>query len=389
MSKDLYKTLGVDKNSSDEQIKSAFKKMSKIKHPDKCGFNKDNEPEKYKQFESDFADICEAYEILKDKDKREMYDRGGYEACKNGGPQFDPSDLFAQFFGQGMSGMFGSFGQGMGGMGGMGRNNEIRKGKTVVKVLNVSLEDIYNGKTVSVKHNKTVLCSKCNGEGGSSAATCAKCRGTGSFNRVVQMGMGTMQISSGMCDNCSGKGKVTRKEDQCKECVGKCVKTVNKTLDVVIEKGMDESKVIPFISEADEEPGVMAGDVIYKINIENHRLFKKRGNDLILEKKISLNEALCGFCFDIEYFNKQTLNIVSNQGEIIGHKEIKCIKNKGLPIHGSHSYGDLYIIFDVKFPSKTDIKPEEFEVLKKILPNPCNKTADKACLSMTKTNVAF
>uniref|UniRef100_A0A8C5KVL2 DnaJ heat shock protein family (Hsp40) member A4 n=1 Tax=Jaculus jaculus TaxID=51337 RepID=A0A8C5KVL2_JACJA len=210
---EYYDILGVKPSASPEEIKKAYRKLALKYHPDK---NPD-EGEKFKL-------ISQAYEVLSDPKKRDIYDQGGEQAIKEGGsgsPGFSsPMDIFDMFFGGG------------------GRMARERRGKNVVHQLSVTLEDLYNGVTKKLALQKNVICEKCEGIGGKkgSVEKCPLCKGRGMQIHIQQIGPGMVQQIQTVCIECKGQGERINPKDRCEECSGAKVIREKKIIEVHVEK---------------------------------------------------------------------------------------------------------------------------------------------------------
>ncbi|XP_060083739.1 dnaJ homolog subfamily A member 1-like [Ylistrum balloti] len=344
-----YKILGVDPSCTPEELKKAYRKLALKYHPDK---NPD-EGEKFKA-------ISQAYEVLADPKKREIYDRGGEEAIKGGdaGGGFNfhsPMDIFDMFFG--------------GGGGGGRRGRGPAKGKDVVHQIKVSLEDLYKGATRKLALQKNVICDKCDGRGGKEGAVekCTQCRGTGMQVRIQQIGPGMVQQIQSVCGDCQGQGERINPKHRCKHCQGRKVVRERKILEVHIDKGMRDGQNIRFHGEGDQEPGLEAGDIIIVLDEKEHSAFRRHDNDLIMEMELNLVETLCGFQKTIPTLDDRTLVLTNLPGDVIKHASVKCVMNEGMPIYKDpFEKGRLIIKFSIKFPDKID--PACVGSLEKILP---------------------
>ena len=286
--KKLYEVLGVDKDSTFDQIKKAYRKKAIKEHPDKGG-----DPDKFKE-------VTAAYEILSDKEKREIYDKHGAEAAKQGRPQGGGGDIFSQMFG--------------GGMGGGPRGPQ--KGKSVQHAIKVTLEEIYKGKTTKIAVNRDRICTTCEGKGGMNGAnaTCSKCKGRGMVTKMTMIGPGMYSQSTGPCDDCGGSGEQIDEADKCKNCNGKKVIKEKKVLEASIDKGSPHGEKYIFHGESDEHPDKEAGDVVIVVNEQPHKLFKRKGADLLIERDITLLESLTGADFVIDFLDGTKLRIKSAEG---------------------------------------------------------------------------
>lgn len=346
-----YTQLGVDKNASADEIKKAYRKAAIKNHPDKGG-----DPEKFK-------DIAQAYDVLSDPEKKEIYDTYGEDALKEGmgggGGGGNPFDIFESFFGGGM-----------GGHGGRRGHGGPRKGEDVAHPLKVTLEDLYKGNTKKLSLSKNVLCTKCKGAGSKSgnSGRCGNCQGTGMKVTIRQIGPGMMQQMQSVCPECRGTGQMIKEADKCQQCRGNKVIQEKKILEVNIEKGMQHGQKITFQGEADEAPDTLPGDVILVLQQKEHATFKRKGNDLFVEKEISLTEALCGYQFVIQHLDGRQLLVSSNEGEIVKPGAFKAVFDEGMPDwQRSFDKGKLFVHFNVKFPEPGDIGDDDVSVLEKVL----------------------
>lgn len=217
----------------------------------------------------------------------------------------------------------------------------------------MTLEEIYSGKATKIAVNRERICGPCKGIGGKEGAVqkCSTCKGRGMVTRMQQLGPGMYTQSSGPCDDCRGKGEVIDDKNKCKTCAGKKVVKEKKIIDAEIDKGAPNGQQYTFHGEADEYPGVEAGDVVIIVQEQPHKVFKRKGADLLIEKEITLLQALTGVDFVITHLDGTKLRIQNTPGEVIKPDDIKTVPEKGLPFHRSpYKFGNLYIVFKVSFP---------------------------------------
>jgi len=341
----LYELLNCPKDATSNEIKKAYRKIAMKAHPDKGG-----DPEKFKE-------INGAYEVLSNEDKRATYDKYGMDGLKDGG----------MGGGGGMEDLFSMFGGG----GPRRQQQGAKKTKPVMKEVQVKLEEVFEGKVVKLPIKKRICCESCSGKGGKNIKTCSDCKGQGFKIKTQMLGPGMIQQSQVPCNACRGEGKIFDEKDRCTVCKGEKIKDVEKILEIPIDKGIPDEKTILFAGEGNEMPGTMAGDLHVRVSIKPHPIFERKGADLIMKKKISLLEALCGVNFKLKQLDGVDLVICSAPADIIATGDFKVIQGKGMPFYGdSMSCGNLIIQFDVEFPKGEQLKKEAREQLKKVLPGP-------------------
>ncbi|KAJ8470167.1 hypothetical protein OPV22_024510 [Ensete ventricosum] len=355
-----YEILGVSKNASQDDLKKAYRKAAIKNHPDKGG-----DPEKFKE-------LAQAYEVLSDPEKREIYDQYGEDALKEGmggggGGGHNPFDIFESFFG----------GSPLGG-GGSSRGRRQRRGEDAIHPLKVSLEDLYNGTSKKLSLSRNVICQKCKGKGSKSGAStsCSGCEGSGMKVTIRQLGPGMIQQMQHPCSECKGTGETINEKDRCPQCKGEKVIPEKKVLEVMVEKGMQNGQKITFPGEADEAPDTVTGDIVFVLQQKDHPKFKRKGDDLFYEHTLSLAEALCGFQFVLTHLDNRQLLIKSNPGEVVKPDQFKAINDEGMPMYQRpFMRGKLYIHFTVDFPDS--LMPDQCKALEAALPpKPASQTTD-------------
>lgn len=320
-----YKTLGIERDATAQQIKKAFRKLSLQYHPDK---NQGNEEARKK-----FVEITEAYEVLSDEEKRQIYDLGGEEGLKK---QNEPSSPFDMFFGGG------------GGRGGRGGR---QKGPDFRMEFEVTLNDIYNGAEKEFNVNRKVLCMKCRGTGakGGETTKCKKCKGKGVVMSLQQLGPGFNVQMQSNCEKCGGKGKTFK--TACPHCKGKKVVPEEKSLSAVVEKGMPNGHEIVFERASEQSPETVPGDVILVVKTKNHKTYTRKGNDLHHTMTISLKEALLGFSKELEQLDGRPITI--KRDSVTYQDYVLTVPGEGMPHHNFPSdKGKLFVKFKVAFPQK-------------------------------------
>ncbi len=313
-----YDILNLQKDTSADEIKKAYRKLAVQKHPDKGG-----DPEEFKR-------ISEAYKTLSDPEKRKIYDQLGDEGFKQheqGGAgdtgDFNPFDLFRNFFGGGMpGGMFG-FGNPHGGHG----------RKVMQHTLNVTMEDVYMGTTRRLRIKDDRSCPSCE-------SICHACGGSGSQMQQIRMGP-MVQVISSPCGACNGKGKVASSSGKagCNTCNGKGKIQDIHNIEVPIPAG----------AASGEQVQIQVGsnlDLIITFSVANHNVFKRRGNEITMEIKLSLRESFLGKTITIPHFDGDIIINTSDYGIIYDNQKIR-IPRKGFK-QGQHvPRGDLMLWFYV------------------------------------------
>jgi len=362
---EYYDRLGLTSDATLESIKSAYRKLAIKYHPDK---NPDN-PEAVEKFKQ----ISEAYEILSDSDKRKQYDRFGKEGLNISG--INPEDIFAQFF-DGMGGF--------GGFGGFGRKDP-RRTEDIIQEVPIRLEEFYLSASHKISINRKITCSLCNGSGGKdgiSSSKCSSCNGKGMKVLMRPIGPNMMQQMMVPCPDCHGKGDNLSDDQKCHQCHGNKMIDERKDFILTIEKGMRHGEKIIFEQESHQLSGKVAGNVIFVLVEQPHSTFKRRGNDLITTVTINLLEALGGCNLTIKHLDNRSLQIKTEYGDIIKPNEVRMIQNEGMPIHIKRSSvnkkGNLYIEFNIEFPTTEFIQTKSIRQLERVLPprKNCHKLSD-------------
>lgn len=342
MSHKLYNALGLNKcsNPSQNDIKRAYKKMAMEHHPDK---NKDN-PEA----EEKFKNISHAYNILSDDKKKNIYDQVGDEGYNNEAHQhhhhsMNQSDIFEQFFNrQGSHEDFASH-FGFGGF----HNQQQHENNTCnsqQKVMSVTLEEAFKGISKNIKINITKYCHDC-------MIKCVNCDGSGIVKQIKNMGVFT-QIFTAHCDKCDTSGYCVKSNNKnCSDCKGngKYTKEINAFLN--IPAGIEHGYKTAFqeMGEQPKNPNKKAGDLILEIQIEEHKKFKRQGNDLHYKTSISFIDSIIGKDIVIECFNED-IKLNTNIFGVVNPSKKYLIENKGMPILNTANRGNMYIEFTIVYP---------------------------------------
>lgn len=319
---ELYDILGLKPTATTDEIRKAGKDAAIKHHPDKGGD------------EEMFKKTRHAVEILMDSEKRARYDATGSDEDIPEGHGMPPD----------LASIFGAMGMNMGGM--FGRQDGERpktKSQATVNEIHISLEDMFNGKTIPFTFSQKKFCLKCKGSGGESTETCKPCGGKGQVAVVRQMGP-MIQQTIMPCQKCSGVGKAPI--GKCKTCSGEKLIASEKTLNIVVPPGSDDM-ISRFNEAASDVPGVdIAGDMVFVIKMKPHDIYRRQGQNMYVERAITLKEALIGWSIDLPHPSGKPLNI--KRKDVTQPEQTITIDDAGMP--GSVSNGKLFITCHVSLP---------------------------------------
>ncbi|MCK9329343.1 MAG: molecular chaperone DnaJ [Candidatus Cloacimonetes bacterium] len=353
--RDYYEVLGVEKNSDDDTIKRAYRKLAMKYHPDK---NKDN-----KEAEEKFKEACEAYEVLSDKDKRARYDQYGHAGLEgafgNGGfswNDFTHQGDFSDIFG-GFDSIFEAF-FGGGGSRRSRHNPGQMKGEDLRIEMSLSLKEIAEGVSKTVKINIKDTCQACNGTGSQDGKTktCTQCGGQGQVRQVRQSLFGHVQTIV-TCPSCKGEGKII--ENKCSVCKGEGRTPQSKNINVNIPAGVSEGQYIRLRGEGNVAPrGGIRGDILVHIHEKEDEYLKREGANLYREFPITFTQAALGSEIIVPVINKK-IKIKIPAGTQSG--KVFKLNNQGLPQVNSSLMGDLFVQVNIVTP--TNLSQEEVRIL--------------------------
>ncbi|HZQ17701.1 MAG TPA: molecular chaperone DnaJ [Terriglobales bacterium] len=342
--RDYYEVLGVQRGATDQEIKSAYRKLALQYHPDRNPNNPDAE-EKFKE-------CSEAYAILADTEKRGLYDRFGHAGvgtAAGGGAGFDATvfqdfhDIFGEFFG------FGDlFGAGRG-----GRRTREQRGADLREDITIEFEEAVFGTEKKITYRKHELCETCKGSGsaqGKAPATCRTCGGRGQ----VRYQQGFFSIAR-TCPACQGAGSVI--SDPCTKCKGEGRVLQQKTIDAKIPAGVEDGTRIRFtgVGEAGVHGGP-AGDLYAVLQVKEHPFFERQGNDLYCSIPVSVTQAALGVEIQVPTLEgEQTLKVPEGTQSGTTLK----LRHKGVPVLNGHGKGDLFVEIRVETPTKLSKRQRE------------------------------
>lgn len=352
--RDFYEVLGVSRDADERALKSAYRKMAMKYHPDR---NPDDDAA-----ENNFKEVNEAYDALKDPDKRAAYDRFGHAAFEQGMGGGGGGPGFGNDFSSTMSDIFDEFFGGSGSGGGRGRRGGSDRGSDLRYNMEVDLEDTFAGKTVEIDVPTTATCTSCSGSGakpGTNPKSCSTCGGAGRV-RATQ-GFFTVERT---CMSCQGRGEVI--SDPCADCGGNGRVTQDRTLSVNIPAGIEDGTRIRLSGEG--EAGVRggpSGDLYIFVSLRPHTFFQRDGADLFCRVPISMATAALGGQFDVPTVDGGKTRVKIPEGTQTA-KQFR-LRGKGMPVLRSSKVGDMYIQVVVETPRNLSRKQrellEEFESL--------------------------
>ena len=337
--KDYYEVLGVSKSASQDEIKSAFRKLAKKYHPDVS-----KEPDA----EAKFKEVQEAYAVLSDEQKRKQYDQFGHAAFQNGGggasgfggfdfSGFDYEDIFDNIFGG-----FGGFGSSR-----RGSSTRAAKGSDSLIRMKLTFEEAIYGTKKDVDLDVVEDCSECHGKGGFDETTCDKCRGSGTITSEQRTIFGSF-LSKTTCPSCGGKGKTYKKK--CTNCSGSGKVKNHQTVEVKVPAGVDTGNRLRLSGKGGAGiNGGPNGDLYIEFNVSEHDFYVRDEDDIYIEVPITITEAVLGTKKDVPTLQGVvTLNIPSGSESGDKHR----IKGRGIHNDYTHHKGDMYIVLKIVTPKK-------------------------------------
>ena len=340
MKRDFYDVLGLKRGASADEVKSAYRKLAKELHPDR-------NPED-KNAEHRIKEINEAYDVLKDQDKRSAYDRFGHAAFEGGGQRGSGGFDFASSFTDVFDDLFGEF------MGGR-RARRQNRGQDLRYNMEITLEDAFRGKQATIRVPTAVACEACGGVGaepGSRPETCPTCSGLGKVR--AQQGFFTIERT---CPNCRGQGRIVR--NPCKACGGAGRVQKERTLSVDVPAGVEEGTRIRLAGEG--QAGVNGGppgDLYIFLSVVPHALFQRDGHDLYCRVPVGFATAALGGGIEVPSLDGGRARVHIPEGSQSGRQF--RLRGKGMPVlKGGGMVGDLFIEIAVETPVKLNKKQKE------------------------------
>jgi molecular chaperone DnaJ len=320
--RDYYEVLGVERSASEDEIKKAFRALAMKHHPDRNPG--DDEAAVL------FKEAAEAYAVLSDADKREVYDQYGHEGLSRGGGMPSGDDLESMFRGAGLGDIFGA-----------AINSFFGGGRREVKRIEIDLIEAYRGCTRTVQHRHMEECRECRGTGakpGTKAPRCQRCNGHG----VLAAGpLGMMRVR---CNGCQGRGAIIR--DPCASCRGNGQIEVTSRLEIAIPAGIESGQ------------GIRAGDdAVFEVRVREHDLFRRKSENLICEVPITFSQAALGAEIEVPSLDGKLMHTIRPG---VQSSDVIRIPGKGMPILGAGGRrGDMHVILVVETPKNLSKRQEE------------------------------
>ena len=370
--RDYYEVLGVSKNATDEELKKAYRKLAIKYHPDKNPGDKEAE-EKFKE-------AAEAYDVLRDKEKRARYDQFGHAGVDGqagfGGGGMNMDDIFSMF-----GDIFG--GRGFGGCGGFGgfgggrssSGSRVNRGGNLRIRVKLTLEEINKGVEKKIKVKKYVPCKSCGGSGakaGSEKETCPHCGGSGTIIQVQRTILGNMQTRT-TCPHCQGEGVIIK--DKCPDCHGDGIVQSEEVMQIKIPAGVSDGMQLSMQGKgnAGARNGIN-GDLIVLIEEVKHDIFERDGNNLCMQTYITFSQAVQGTTIEVPTLDGK-VKFKIEQGMQSG--KVYRLKGKGLPEVNGYGRGDLLVRVDVWVPKSFTKEQkkllDELDKHKEFQPKPSGK----------------
>ena len=344
MKEDYYQILGIQRTASEVEIKSAFRRQAMKYHPDRNPGNKEAEEQ--------FKKVNEAFSVLSDPQKKQMYDQYGHEGL-NGAGGFggfnangfgDFSDIFGSIFGDVFGGNFGR----------RGGAPRPQRGEDLKIDISLTLEEAFSGKEVPIDYTRLDNCPACDGSGaapGSARKTCRSCNGSG----TVTYSQGFFSMRQ-VCPDCGGRGTVVEKP--CPECRGSGHKRVKEQITVKVPSGVRSGIVLRVSNGGDiGVNGGGFGDLHVEVHVKEHKIFRRAGDDLVLDAPITYPQAVLGGSIKVPTIEGKELEVTIPKATQFG--AVLKMQGNGMPRLGKKGFGDLLINIKIDVPKKPTAKQKE------------------------------
>ncbi len=340
---DYYQTLGVERSASQDELKKAYRKLAMQYHPDRNPGDATAEQK--------FKEISEAYDVLKDGDKRAAYDRFGHDAFTSGG---GPGGFGGGGFSGGAAGFADIFDEMFGDFMGGRRGSTAQSGADLRYNLEITLEEAYQGKTAQLRVPTSVACDACNGSGAaknSSPVTCPTCQGRGRVR--AQQGFFTIERT---CPTCQGVGRII--ENPCEVCNGSGRVHKEKTLQANIPAGVEDGTRIRLSGEGEAGlRGAPPGDLYLFLTVAPHEIFQREGANIFCQVPIPMTTAALGGSIEVPVVDGGRAKVTVPSGTQSGQRF--RLRSKGMPVLRSKAVGDMYVEVAVETPRNLTKRQQE------------------------------
>ena len=322
--RDYYEVLGVNKTSSQDEIKKAYRKLAKELHPDKGGD------------ENKFKEVSEAYEVLSDDSKKANYDRFGHNENNRGNPE-DMFRGFHEMFNQRFN-----------------QAPQVRTGENMSVTVKLTLEEIFNGVNKKYNYNRNVSCTECEGNGGTEPYSCPTCNGSGMVTNLTRTPMGTFQTTH-PCPSCESTG--TKYKTECGTCKGSGLTSKTESLEVDVPAGVQDGMTFVMQGKGQGIKSGVNGDLHIRVIELPHKVFTRVGADLKMNLKLSYPQLVLGDKIEIETIegNKIRMN-VPEYSDVGSNLRVPF---KGTRLYGKDNRGDLIVTLGVEIPNDIDDETKE------------------------------
>ena len=354
--RDYYDILGVEKNADADEVKRAYRRLAMKHHPDRNPGDA--------EAEAKFKEAAEAYEVLSDEQMRSRYDQFGHAGVRGGGGpaghdfnRMNVEDIFSMF-----TDIFG--GQGGGGFGGQrprGGRRGVPRGYDLETEVSISLNDVLDGCEREVEFSRLDVCDTCDGSGAKAGSEPTKCATCGGQGQVMQQGLGGMFRIATACPHCRGRGTII--EDPCDDCRGKGRKPKQRTISVKIPPGVHHGQAVRIKGEGEPPQQEVSpsgegvhGDLHVVVTVEEHDLFTREGDHLLMEMPISFTQAALGAELEVPTLDGKTTLKVPHGTQFGATFKIN---GEGLPSLRSQRRGDIVVLAKVEIPKKMTNKQKE------------------------------
>ena len=353
--RDYYEILGVERTADGEEIKRAYRRLAMKHHPDR---NPGDE-----EAEAKFKEAAEAYEVLSDEQKRQVYNQYGHDGLRGRGAtaghdfnRMNVEDIFSMF-----NDIFGGGAGGARQAGARGARQRVARGYDLETEVRIDLDEVLTGAERDVEFTRMDVCKTCSGDGakpGTTPETCTTCGGSGA---VVQSGLGGMFRMQSACPHCQGVGKVVK--EKCPDCKGKGRTPKTRSLEVKIPAGIRDGQAVRVSGEGEPPAPQLSpdgsgvrGDLHVVIRVNEHEIFQREGDHLLMEMPISYTQAVLGAHLDVPTLDEQASIVVPKGTQ---HGEMFRVKGGGLPNLRSGKKGDLVCLVKIEVPKKLSAKQEK------------------------------